>query len=456
MRRKRARGGIAHHVVYGHGQVEFFAQPGQQAQGQQAVSPKLKKIRSCRRNGHFQHSGIALQHHLFQIVGSLLRAQLAFTRQNLSRGGWLARSGGARLPVCRRAVSPLMGAGLKGAGHGRFNRAAAGFWLHGGLQGGAQASEQKAHSLKRQSGWLEQKAEAQLLAGYDRNTKRIGNFFKPAHVVQHYPAAVKGRVYGVVFKNHQMVQHIPAHAGQRHIAKAHLLQALLFHRRQQGGQGHSLIPAHAQGQGLDEQAHRAVHAREFRRAARRDHAKNHIAARGVCRAKHKSPQRLHHHRQGHGRLRGGRLQPRRELRVQRQLFGFRVGIGWRGVGPGGKGHSGCSGKAPQQFGPVVKGGTFIKARAPAGVVFERKGRGKLPPAAAARRAAKGEQLAQQNAHAPAVHEQMVETPGHDQPVRPKAEKLRPQQGAFAHVENLVPPQPQQGCHFLACRLLRQT
>ena len=113
------------------------------------------------------------------------------------------------------------------------------------------------------------------------------------HAAQLYPAIVKARVHGVIFKYHQVVEQVSAHCRQRHIAIAHLLQILLFHLCEKCSEGIAGCPTRPQRQGLDKQPHGCFNTRNLSRAARSDHAINHVAAALVDAAKHNGPQGLH-------------------------------------------------------------------------------------------------------------------------------------------------------------------
>ena len=181
-----------------------------------------------------------------------------------------------------------------------------------------------------------------------------------------------------------MVEHVAAHACQRHIAVAHLLQVLLFHIGQQRTKRFVALPACPQGQGLDKQPHGSFDARNFCGAPRSDHSKDHIVAAVIDAAKHNGPQGLHQGRERNGLSRCQLLQAGAQAFVQLKLQGlglgkFRLGLifrGWRICGNGlGQGNARQAAKILQQVGPVCPRGSFIKLCPPTAVGLKGEGLG---------------------------------------------------------------------------------
>ena len=269
---------------------------------------------------------------------------------------------------------------------------------------------------------------------------------------------IKTRVHRIIFKDHQVVEQVSAQCRQGYIAIAHLLQILLFHLGQQRAEGVAGCPARPQGQGLDEQPHGGLNARQLRRTARSNHAKDHIAAAIVGIAEHNGPQRLNKGGERHRLCFCQFLQACAQGGVQLQFHCLRFvkfpGGGSAGSRLGQLNH-GWPVEILQQSSPVGPRRTLIKLRAPAGIGLQRE---RLRQTAVFRPTlgpGQSKKLPQQHAHAPAVHKQVVEAPAHDHAVGTPAEKARPQQRAALHVKAALPLRAQQGLCFRLGLGLRQ-
>ena len=239
---------------------------------------------------------------------------------------------------------------------------------------------------------------------------------------------------------------------------AHLLQVLLFHIGQQRAKRLVVLPTRPQGQSLDEKSHGSFDARNLCRAARSDHAKDHIAAAVVDAAKHNGPQGLHQGRESYGLCRCQLLQAGSQALVQLKLQGLRLGkFRFCRISPGCRacrlalrqGNARQAAKIMQQVGPIGARRPFIKLRPPAAVDLKGKGLGQAQTTRGGigTDLGQGKKLAQQHAHAPAVHQQMVEAPAHDRAAIAPPEKPGPQQRPARHVKTALPLCQQQGLHF---------
>ena len=438
------RGWVAHDVFNADGDRQAFAQAGKQAHGQDAVPAKLKKVGVYRIYRLTQYGGIGLAHDLGQ-------------RGNIQHSG---HGSGPKDRLCNVTCCGCAGGRSCHSGCGSCLKIKASEVPvgHSRLKHRMQTVAQGKGSVVRQSPGIIQKTEAQPCAGDDRNTQSIGNFFKAAHVAQLDAPLVKARVHGIVFKDHQMVEHVSAHGRQRHIAVAHLLQALLFDIGQQLANRLMGPPAGAQRQGLDKQPNSGFDARHFCRSARGDHAKNHVAAALVDSPKHYAPQGLHQGGKGDGLGRGQRLQTGAQSLVQLKLHGLRFGkVGAIAAVLGGDGprHACRPGKILQQPGPVGPRCPLVKLRPPTAVCLKRKRLGQTRGDGSAVGVGQDKKLAQQHAHAPAVHQQMMEAPAHYRVAVSTAEKPCPQQRAALHVKAPLALRPQQCLHLRLGLCLRQ-